>query len=62
MVALTGWVPDSLPSFQLTAVTVVGVSDGLSRTTCNDPAAGLISGDDRGDLFGSGTRGYGERG
>lgn len=42
MVALTGWVPDALPSFQLTPVTVVGVSDGFFSTTWNFPAGGLV--------------------
>ncbi len=42
MVAVTGWVPDRLPSFQLIAFTVVGVSDGLSSSTFSSPAAGLV--------------------
>ena len=42
MVALTGWVPDWLPSFHLTPVTVVGVSDGLFRTTLSEPVGGFV--------------------
>ena len=42
MVVSRAWVPELLPSVQLTAVTVVGVVEGLSRSTCSDPAAGLI--------------------
>jgi hypothetical protein len=42
MVALTGWVPDSPPSFHFTPLTVVGLSDGLAGTTFREPAAGAV--------------------
>jgi hypothetical protein len=41
MVVLRACVPDWLPSVQLTAVTVAGLSVVLASATCSDPAAGL---------------------